>query len=43
MNESLFNITSVLFFLIIVFIFGCAGSLLLGGLFSSCGEEGANF
>ena len=28
---------------IILFIFGCAGSLLLRGLFSSCGEWGLLF
>ena len=30
----------LLFLKIILFIFGCTGSLLLHGLFSSCGEWG---
>ena len=33
-------ITLSSFLKIILFIFGCAGSSLLRGLFSSCGEEG---
>ena len=33
------SIESIILF-IYLFIFGCAGSLLLHGLFSSCGEKG---
>ena len=38
-NKQLLKI----FFYLIIFSFGCVGSLLLPGLFSSCGEQGPLF
>ena len=47
--SSLYPVTFVLIIFILkncevyLFIYGCAGSLLLLGLFSSCGERGGYF